>query len=142
MPTKPTTLSILQTYSLDELMDMAREKATMESQQKFQAIRDQLRVMESMVSGEEQPASGTMRMRRAGKSTRGRKPAGEPSLRDYLLKALGSDPMNVEQILEAITAMGYHSQAQDPRRVLYLELNKLANSGKVKKAGRGLYLQA
>lgn len=142
MPTKPTSLAILQTYSLEELLDLCREKATLEAEEKIQIVREHVTILNTLISSDENPQELSRRLVRSGKSTRGRKAAGELSLRDYLLKVLHDEPMNVDQILEEIVKLGYHSQAQDPRRVLYLELNKLSSSGKIAKAGRGLYLAA
>ncbi|MBI1387356.1 MAG: hypothetical protein GC154_02780 [bacterium] len=162
MPAKPSANTILSTYSLDELLALVKDKATMEADEKIQPFRNAVESFTQSVSG---AVSGAMSQpkrrgrkpgRPAGTGKRGRPPgtgkrgrpakAGAPrgkraakSLKDFLLEVLGKEPQGVEAIMKGLQEKGYKSKSKDPRRVLYLELKKQVDKGLVKKSGRGLY---
>jgi hypothetical protein len=150
MAVKPNEDTILQTYSLDELIDLVKEKAQMEIDDKLNLAKEQLvsvfgesttaptRSAQPQRSAKATAPAGTRRKGRP-KGATGRGKGNKMSLGDYINEVMTDKPMNVDEIMNSINALGYSSNAKDPRRILYLELKKQAEKGNVKKTGRGMY---
>lgn len=151
MVAKPSPDTILKTYSLEEILDLVKEKSELNATNQLNEFKKHI---ESFTSGETEDiliTDDTPRVGRPVGSGRGRRKVGRPSgsvstgrkksLGDYLLETIGPHPMKIEEIMSAIEDKGYKSKSKDPRRVLYLELKKQVENGALKKAGRGLYKQ-
>lgn len=158
MPVKPNAKTILNTYSLADLLSLVKDKAAMDADAKLEEVRSALANSLSGIEAPKKrgPKPGAKRGPKPGaktakkKSDRGpgrprlNKPgrkagSAKKPLKVYLLDVLTKTPMKIEEIMEALKQSGYKSKSKDPRRVLYLELKKQVSSGSVKKSGRGLY---
>lgn len=139
MPSKPAAEAILRTYSHDELLDLAKAKAKIETEERLSEAQKHLNALNQLVGARgETPGGERMDSIHAahGFATR---PRNKRSLGEHVLDVLDDKPKKIDEILEAIYENGYHSNAREPRRVLYLELKKQIDKGNVKKDGRGLY---
>ncbi len=151
MVAKPSPDTILKTYSLEEMLDLVKQKSELNANNQLDEFKKHIESFTSAEIDETPMQDDTPRVGRPVGSGRGRKKAGRPSasastgrkksLGEYLLETIGSQPMKVEEIMSAIEDRGYKSKSKDPRRILYLELKKQVESGALKKAGRGLYKQ-
>ncbi len=153
MPAKPNAKSVLSTYSLDELLSLVKDKAAFEAEAKLQEVRTALASLTGIEAPKKRgPKPGSKRGPKPEKKKSARgpgrprlsKPSRKPDkakkpLKQYLMEVLTKKPMKADEILDALKASGYQSKSKEPRRVLYMELRKLAKDGAVKKSGRGMY---
>lgn len=148
MAIKPNPNSILSTYALDDLLDLVRQKAESIAEEKLEETKKQINDVISLAVGAPVKAAA----KRPGRPPSTKQTATSPksqnrgekqkrrSLSSFLLEAIGSSPMGVDDILAAITKLGYQSKSEDPRRILYLELKKQVDKKNLKKVGRGTYV--
>jgi hypothetical protein len=169
MPVKPSEQTILKTYTLDELIDLAKQRAQMEVREQMNEARSHLDAL-SQAMGEKPKSTASLPAKAKGrvakskaKKTKSRRvtkatvkkakavPAvkasdksGEikMSLGAHLTAVLRAKPMDIKTITAALADHGYTSNSNDPRRILYLELKKQIDKGTVLKAGRGKYKKA
>ncbi len=145
MAAKPNLETILQTYSLDELLDLARTKARRMEEERLNEARRHYEALTKMIESEEskiEPVSEPEETKPTVSRPRGRKPSGKKkSLGDHIIEVVGSTPMKIDEILAAIRENGYKSKAKDPRRVLYLELKKQILNNNLLKVDRGRYVK-
>ena len=137
---KPNATTILQHYSLSELLDLIKAKAQQNEVAVLHEARSHVDALTKTIG--EQKSTPPVKSREPKPSIkrgRGRPTGKKKYLGDYLVAVLGSKPMKIEEIMEAIKAQGYKSKAKDPRRILYLELKKQVNNKAIKKVGRGMY---
>ncbi len=138
---KPNASTILQYYSLGELLDLVKTKAQQNENDILNEARSHVDAL-NKAFGSSMPAAAPAKkrgpkpkMKREKVKSTGKK----RSLGDHLIEVLGPEPMKIEEIMDAIKAEGYKSKAKDPRRVLYLELKKQVNNNAIEKVGRGMY---
>ncbi|MDX9753377.1 MAG: hypothetical protein RBU29_05410 [bacterium] len=155
MAIKSNDLEILQSYTLDELIELVKEKAKMDIDDRLSEAKNQL---VSLLSGSSEWSESSPKVESAPVKKKGRgRPKGSTKnsakpksaakegkskripLGQYLEQVLTPEPQKVDDLYEALKSVGYQSNAQDPRRILYLELTRQVKAGKVKKSGRGLY---
>lgn len=152
MALKPSENTILSTYTLDELIELIREKAQMEVEQKLNEAKNQLVALIGEGTTDSAPSTytptpgrgrrkSTTKTKAKKKSTAKQARGSKQSLGNYILEAVGSKPMSIREIMNSIKSLGYKSKAKDPRRILYLELKKQVEKGNIKKTGRGMYTQ-
>ncbi|MBN2327461.1 MAG: hypothetical protein JXR73_09930 [Candidatus Omnitrophica bacterium] len=153
MAAKPSEQTILQTYSLNELLDLIKEKARLDAEEHMTAAREHLTALAKAMGGVVEATSKKVAVKTGARRGRPRKvdasqDASPKSARrggkkiplgQMLQDILGPEPMGIEEIMSALKANGYKSKSKDPRRVLYLELKKQVENNNIKKAGRGLY---
>jgi len=155
MPVKPSEQTILKTYTLDELIDLAKQRAQMEVREQLNDARSHLDAL-SLAMGEK-PQSAVKSTVKPTKKTKGartkvKKAKATPavkasdqsgemkmSLGAHLTAVLRAKPMDIKTITAALAEHGYTSNSNDPRRILYLELKKLIDKGTVVKVSRGVY---
>ncbi len=147
MPAKPTAKTIIDTYTLDEIIELVKMKAHSEVEKQLDQLKKHIDSFSSGSPSVESPPQPTYtpaseESTTTRKSTRGRKPGSKKSLGDYILETLGSSPMKIEEIMDEIKAKGFKSKSKDPRRILYLELRKQVEKGNLEKTARGLYKKA
>ncbi len=169
MPVKPSEQTILKTYTLDELIDLTKQRAQMEVREQLSDARSHLDALsqamgETVKSAVSPPAKVKTKVakskakkakpRRAAKAIAKKVGAAPTGIRDdnsggkkislgaHLTAVLRAKPMDIESITAALAAHGYKSDSKDPRRILYLELRKLINKGTVVKVKRGIYKKA
>lgn len=140
MVAKPSAEVILRTYSLDELLDLAKLKARRHGDARLEEAKKYLesltRNTDAIVA--ETPRRGRRKGTQVVHYARGGK---KMSLGGHLLEVLGSQPQKIDEIMSAILARGYKTKSQDPKRVLYLELKKQLEHGTIDKIDRGLYIR-
>lgn len=164
MQLKPEPEVILEHYSLTELLDLVRNKAERLTEERLQEARSHLEALSNMVapgagmtthmasfpppSSVSAPEDPKRRGRPLGsKSTTedaprrkyNRRDGRKKSLKDHLLEVMTPEPMGVNEILDALKANGFRSKAEDPRRILYLELSRQVEEGVLVKISRGTY---
>ncbi len=153
MAAKPSEKIILQTYTLNELLDLIKEKARMDAETQLNNAREHLSALALAIGGETERSSRGIPKVRGRRRGRPRKSdaAPQPADRDrkrgrkkiplgqLLQEILGASPMGIEDIMLALKGRGYTSKSKDPRRVLYLELKKQVENKNIKKTGRGMY---
>lgn len=154
MTAKPSEKTILQTYSLNELLDLIKEKARIEADEQMESVRQQLNTLTQSLIGTHQKVTPSI-VKSLGRRGRPRKDAFETQsemrsersgrkktpLGQLLQQVLGSTPMKIEEIMTALREQGYKSKSKDPRRILYLELKKQVANKNIRKTGRGMYTQ-
>ncbi len=143
MSLRPTEKSILESYSLDELLSLVQEKVQRDIESGLEGLRITMnRLMGSW------PGSGALEKTERQETAappapvqpkRGRGRPRRLPLGDMLSEVLGDQPMGIEEILEKLVQRGFQSKSKDPRRILYIELGKQVGKGTVQKAGRGKY---
>ncbi len=166
MPVKPSEQTILKTYTLDELIDLTKQRAQMEVREQMNEARSHLDAL-SLSMGEKTKSAVSLPVKAKGKvakskakktkSRRAAKAAVEKvtaapaakdsdagaatkmSLGNHLTAVLRAKPMDIKTITAALAENGYTSESKDPRRILYLELKKQILKGTVAKVGRGKY---
>ena len=137
---KPNATTILQHYSLSELLDLIKAKAQQNEATALNEARSHIDALAKVIGGQRSaPPIKSREPKPSIKRGRGRPSGKKKSLGDHLVAVLGPKPMKIEEIMEAIKAQGYKSKAQDPKRVLYLELKKQVSNKAIKKVGRGVY---
>lgn len=156
MARKPNRLAVLNTYSLDELLQLTVKKSRLDLEQQNQQLLNSNAMLSKMVGDEVYVPGRRKRGRPKGsgaktatvKSSSGRrgrppKSAGSTGkripLREHILKVLRKRAMSVDEIMEALFKNGFTSKASDPKRVVYIELKKMSDSGEISKPGRGRY---
>lgn len=155
MVAKPAAQTILSTFTLDELIDLVKDKAQMEVDEKLNEAKDQLVSFFGEASSKPAAVQKTIKTVKKGKrgrppmaakapkvesdTPRGRGRGKKLSLGGFLLQALTNSPQNIESIMSGLKTVGYKSSAKDPRRILYLELNKQVKKGNAIKTDRGMY---
>ncbi len=137
---KPNASTILQHYSLSELLDLVKAKAQQNETSALDEARSHLDALSQVIGGRKAaPKAKMSEPKPEDKRGKERSSGKKKSLGDHLIAVLGSKPMKIEEIMEALNAQGYKSKANDPRRVLYLELNKQVKNKAIEKVGRGTY---
>jgi hypothetical protein len=168
MPQKPDKQTIISTYSMNEIVELAKEKAKIDAEQTLSNARDHLSALMDAFGVEQKSTMKRESKTIVQKEKRGRgRPklkkteplvskkglekhlAGEKSskasrgkkvpLNELVLKCLGKKPMSVKDLINALKQKGWQSRSNDPRRVLYLELGKMVKNGSIIKSGRGMY---
>ncbi|HOJ61999.1 MAG TPA: hypothetical protein PK878_17080 [bacterium] len=141
MVAKPSAENILKFYSLDELLNLIREKAALEAEGRLAEAKKHLSDALNLIGGgwkekttapretEEPPA-----VERKPRGPRKKAPLGQ-----LIQQVLGPQPMKIDEILTSLQSLGYKSKSKDPRRILYLELTKQVANKTIKKLGRGMY---
>ncbi len=162
MAAKPSRTSILEFYSHDELLDLAKESAKQERENQLAAVQQKLSAISEMVGGttiipshvgrplgrppgrsaKKSPGrpKGSGTKSTAKKSSR-KRAKNEKSLAEYILDVLNKKPKGVPEIMEAIQENGYQTTSSNPKRLLYMELNKQAKKGIIQSKGRGKYIR-
>jgi hypothetical protein len=135
MAAKPTIQTILKTYNLEEILDLAIIKVRSVRDEKQEQAQMHLAALTHLVTGGQKESAKIKKTVQPISGRRGNK----LSLGSHVLEVLGSQPMSVEEIMSAVLARGYKSQAKDLRRILYLELRKQIEKNQVNKAARGMY---
>jgi len=160
MAAKPKGTTILKTYSIDELLDLIREKARLYADEKISGIRTQLQglalgfgiekkmrapgkkrgrpklaVKKSAVA-KTKPATKT---KPVSKSKPGKRTKSVLPLNKNIVAVLSSKPMKIDDILAAVIDNGWKTASKAPKRLLQIELGKLIKKKAIKKAGRGMY---
>lgn len=153
MVAKPSEKTILQTYSLNELLDLIKEKARIDAEEQMDMVRQHLSTLSKAMGGAFPKSTPGIADKIQGRRGRPRKDDSESAsapaagrggrkktpLGQLLQQVLGPEPMGIEEIMEGLKAQGYKSKSKDPRRVLYLELKKQVENKNIKKSGRGMY---
>lgn len=165
MPGKRIDDAILTRYSLEELIELAKEKAQMDIQEQLDVARNHIAAFSQAMTGHSaSPAAGSIKGRRGSHKTSQKvkkAAASRPPIHNegiektsrerasnkiplgaHLAEILGDEPMNIETIMCSLDSRGYVSKSKDPRRVLYLELKKQIDKGVVRKSSRGMYEKA
>ena len=142
MAQRPSTQTILSTYSLSEILDLIRERAAMDYQETLNNLRDQIRHISSNLGGSiPQESKQTITKEKFPKPVKSRKRAkNKQPVGDMILGVLSSTPKNISDILSAIQANGFKTNSKNPRQIISLQLLKLSQDKKIKKAGRGVYV--
>lgn len=142
MAQKPSTQSILSTYSLSEILELIREKAAMDYQDTVNNLQDQIRQISSNLGGSiSQESKQTITKAKSPKPTKSRTRAkNKQPVGDMILGVLSSTPMSIGTILSAIQAKGFKTSSKNPRQIISLQLLKLSKDKKIKKAERGMYV--
>jgi len=135
---RPSAETILKSFTLEEILDLAKIKAQRNVSEHLNDIKKHL---DSYTPGYAAAAVPVRQTRgpKKGAAKPGRKAGRKKSLGDYLLESIGNSPMTIDEIMRAIESRGYRSKSKDPRRVLYLELKKQVENGGLEKTGRGMY---
>ncbi len=144
MPSKPNAESILENYSLQEIIDLAKEKNTRIINERISEAQNTLsNLIESMghsveepieLKEEEPPQTKPKYRKKPGPKSGSKLP-----LSELLLDTLGDEPMDMQGIIDELEKKGWKTKSSEPRRVLYQELKKQINKGNIRKEGRGLY---
>ncbi|RJP28587.1 MAG: hypothetical protein C4527_11665 [Candidatus Omnitrophota bacterium] len=146
MAVKPNPSTILDTYSLEEILDLAKEK---EKRNKDEHMAEAKRYLDYLskfmgqtdsepeIEIEMEPPAPVKEIR--AKTVQRNRP--KIPLSELLVNVIGSKPMGVNDILEALQQNGWKSKSSDPRRILYLELKKQVEKGTIDKAARGEYVK-
>ena len=139
MVAKPTTETILKTYSLDELLDLAKMKIRKQADERlFKAIK----YMESLgVEEKETPSIPEKPVRKkAGRPMGKIQPEKKMTLGAHMLEILGSEPKKIDEIMKSILDRGYQTKSDNPKRILQLELARQIKRKTIKKVERGVYV--
>jgi len=140
MMEKPSIETILNSYSMEELLEIAKMKARMQIEETIEEFKAHLFSYSGIQPEFEEKEQDVPRAdSRSIIKVEQRKTVEKKSLKKRVLEVVGKKPMSVDEIINALVERGYESKAQDARRVLYHELGRLINSGSLKKAGRGMY---
>jgi len=142
MMEKPSIETILNSYSMEELLEIAKMKARIQIEKTIEEFKTHLFSFsysgiqpEFQEKEQDVPRVDSKSIIKVKHQETGKK----KSLKKRILEVVGKKPMSVDEIINALVEGGYESNAQDARRVLYHELGRLINSGALKKAGRGMY---
>lgn len=156
MAIKPNTSTILETYTLEELLSLVKEKAHKNAEETIAGIREKFRDI-SLNIGIEQPVSKPGKKRGRPKTKASvvqkkavkEKPVSKPktqkrsknkvSLRECIIAVLDKNPMKIDEIFAAIKKQGWKSSSSTPKRLIQLELGKLIKNNTIAKAERGMY---
>lgn len=145
MNQRPSEKSILETYSIDDLLSLVKEKAQLNIEAEFEGLKQYMDSFMTSSSGTA-PVTKVAAERPVVKEPsapagpkKGKRVSKRVPLGNLLMEVLGDEPMGVEEILAKLIQQGYKSKSKDPRRILYIELGKQVEKGTVQKAGRGLY---
>ncbi len=162
MTAKPLETTILQTYSLDELLDLIKSKTKMEAEQQLQEARLLVNkliktmggssISLSTIDSAKPKAKGRKRGRPKNsapqisdseniKSNNAKPGRRKLSLGKYIQKVIGATPMSIKEIQAALKAKGYRSNSKDPKRILYSELKNQVNNNVIQKVDRGMYVK-
>jgi hypothetical protein len=163
MTAKPREITILQTYSLDELLDLIKIKTKMEAEQQLQDARQLVNQLiktmgnTSITSSIAKKSSSSNKGRKRGRPKKAATQIPDPevaetkntknsrkklSLGKYIQKVIGSTPMSIKEITAALKAKGYRTNSKDPKRILYSELKKQVDNNVIQKVDRGMYVKA
>ena len=142
MMEKPNIETILDFYSMEELLEIAKMKARMQLEETIEEFKAYLFSFsyfgikpEFQEKEQDVPRADSKSIIKVEHEETGKK----KSLKKRILEVVGKKPMTVDEIINALVERGYESKAQDSRRVLYHELGRLINSNALQKAGRGMY---
>jgi len=142
MPAKPNTESILNSYSMDELLALVKAKSHREADVQLAQARRHLDTLSNALGGKPKPTP----QKTAPAVKRGRKkPAAKAkttiSLGAHIQNVLGKKPMSIDHILNAIKKNGFKSKAKDQKAMMYTELGNQVKKKTIKKAGVGKYIK-
>lgn len=155
MAVKPSKTTILQFYSLDELLELVKLKSQEEVQQGLSDLQNAL----SSLMGGSAPAKagrpagrppktgkrgrpkGSTNVKTASKKSSRKRAKNEKPLADFLLDILNKTPKGVPEIMEELEDKGYKTSSSNPKRLLYLELTKQSKKGTIQSKGRGKYIK-
>jgi hypothetical protein len=72
----------------------------------------------------------------------GRKPQGEATLPDLIVKVLkgAKAPMNAKEILSGLVTLGWQTSSGEPQLMVYKTLHRIEKTGMVVKADRGKFV--
>lgn len=157
MAAKPSQSTILQFYSLDELLELVKLKSQEEVQQGLTQLQEAL---SGIVGGSAPPKAkvgrpagrppkkgkrgrpkGSTNVKTKAKKTSRTRAKNEKPLADFLLDILNKKPKGVPQIMEELDKKGYNTSSSNPKRLLYLELSKQSKKGVIQSKGRGKYIK-
>jgi len=148
MTLRPSEKTIIETYTLDELLALVKEKVQRNIAAEFEGLKQSMSSILGSLRGpasviqehelpEEKPQTPALSLAAGGK-----RPSQRVSLGNLLQNVLSDEPLGVDEILEKLVQNGYKSKSKDPRRILYIELSKQVEKGTVQKAERGKYRKA
>jgi len=140
MEAKPPVETILQTYSLEELLDLAKMKARRLTDENLEALKKHI---DSFIPEKSGGVGIT-----AGREWKITKPP-EPEMRAEkkmslgrcVLEVLGSEPLKIDKIMEAVLARGYKSRSKNLKQMLAVELSKQVKKNTIKKVKPGVYVR-
>lgn len=155
---RPDPQSILESYSMEELLELVKDKADAQANERLEEAR---RALDQITGGyappapapkyappvydePEEPAPLPIPKRipaaapKEPPARRGRK-RGQMSLGDHVQQVVGKKPMKVEEIINAIQKNGYSTKSKNLKGMLYTELGKQVKRGDLKNTGRGEY---
>jgi hypothetical protein len=146
MVAKPSAKTILNEYSLDELIDLVKEKAQMEVDAKLNEAKSQLMALFSESSPSSSPAkapsAGTTRKKSTSVKTAkpGRGKMKKVPLTELIVQVLDSTPKKIADILTEVKTLGYKTKSKNPKSIISQELLRLVNKGVAIKEDRGMYI--
>lgn len=136
MATKPMIETILDTYTLDELLHLVKLKSDRLIEENTEAMKKHV---ESFVHQTSEPVR-IVSAPKPPKAESPKKPTEKPmSLGAHLLEVLGTKPLKIDEIMSAILARGYKTQSKDLKNMLAHELIRQLKKNTIKKMGYGMY---
>lgn len=163
MPTKPSSDTILSTYSLEELLELVKEKSEQNANEQIEEFKHQINQFASSTLGTSQTKSSTAsqpkesrpkakstttkksvkKSKSTSSSKSSRKSSGK-SLSSMILNILNesSSPMKVDDLQKALKKKKWTTKSSKPRQIIQLELMKLIKKDQIKRADRGMYEMA
>ncbi len=145
MAVKPQAETILETYSLKEILDLAKEKEQLNKQARLSEAQRHVSAISQMFeekswAKKEQTDKEEKKEKRQPVARKEPTSTGQKqTLADHILDVLGYSPLTIDEILEEVQYNGWETKSKDPKRIVYLELRKLSEKGPVKKVERGKY---
>jgi len=140
MVDKPSSETILTTYSFDELLNLVKMKAEKLVDEQLAGVKKYLESLS--VEEKETPSIPEIPVRqKAGRPVGKTQSEKKMTLGAHLLEVLGSEPKKVDEIMDAILDRGYQTKSDNPKKILQLELGKQIKRKTIKKVGYGVYVR-
>jgi len=140
MVDKPSSETILTTYSFDELLNLVKMKAEKLVDEQLAGVK---KYLESLSVEEKETPTITEKpvRKKAGRPVGKTQSEKKMTLGAHLLEVLGSEPKKVDEIMDAILDRGYQTKSDNPKKILQLELGKQIKRKTIKKVGYGVYVR-
>jgi hypothetical protein len=152
MATKPSPDTIINTYSLDELLELVKVKSEQNTNDQIQEFRNQINQFTFNTSSPSEahaskpttesntPKQNHRPRRRTTSSKRNNKPSGK-SLSSMIITILqnSSVPMKIDDLYNALKKKKWTTKSDNPKRIIQMELHKLLQKQQIKRADRGMY---
>jgi len=140
MVAKPSSETILTTYSFDELLNLVKMKAEKLVDEQLAGVK---KYLESLGVEEKETPTITEKpvRKKTGRPVGKTQPEKEMSLGAHLLEVLGSEPKKIDEIMKSILDRGYKTKSGNPKQILQLELARQIKRKTIKKVERGVYVR-